>query len=503
MISQLTRRFLRLAASLAIAATVLGAQSKPNPREHWLEMFARAYFPGRSGQIMLVPKETHFPLHFEPIYMFMHGAPWEYDTHIPLFFHGAPFIATGTFSEPARQQDVAPTLATLLGTTMPATAGGRMLSRALTGTNERPRVLALVVLDAMRADYFTKYASLMPTLMRLQNAGAVFTQTRVDYLPPATSVGHATIGTGADPSVHGQVVNNVYNFVTGKPQPAYPGLDPAELMALTIADVWTAHTDGRAIIVGQGGAIRATAGLVGHGGCTVNGRKPIAASYNSTDATWETNPQCYTMSAALKPFNGKAVWEAAGGQWMGHNITTPTTFRASALFQKFEGDALAAVLEHEAIGADEITDLVLVNIKATDWVSHQHGPDSDEMKAELVELDAQMARLLALLERKAGPGRFVLAVTADHGMPSLVPGGARHEVDDLVAAIHQRFDPDRRTLVPYYTDPANAQFYVDRIRMAELKLSLTDLANFVAARDWVAAAFTEDEVRQAAQRLRR
>ena len=38
-------------------------------------------------------------------------------------------------------------------------------------------------------------------------------------------------------------------------------------MALTLADVWNIATDGRAVIIGQGGAIRATAGLVGHGAC--------------------------------------------------------------------------------------------------------------------------------------------------------------------------------------------------------------------------------------------
>src|SRR6185503_14002154 len=99
-------------------------------------------------------------------------------------------------------------------------------------------------------------------------------------------------------------VNNLYNRVTGRSQQAYDKLDPRELMALTLADLWNLTTDGKAIIIGHGGAIRATAGLVGRGACIVNGRKVRAASYNASgDGGWETNDECYTMPEALKSRN--------------------------------------------------------------------------------------------------------------------------------------------------------------------------------------------------------
>ena len=122
------------------------------------------------------------------------------------------------------------------------------------------------------------------------------------------------MGTGTDPRVHGLAANNLFNKVTGKAQPAYDGLDPRELMALTLADVWNLTTDGRAIIVGQGGAIRATAGLVGRGACLVNGRRVIAASYSTRDGGWETNPECYRMPEYLKAINGEELLEAGRRQ---------------------------------------------------------------------------------------------------------------------------------------------------------------------------------------------
>ncbi len=111
----------------------------------------------------------------------MHGSPWAYDVSIPLMFAG-PAVKTGTYSMPAVQQDVAPTLAAALGVQMPPTATGRVLPVLRTGF-ARPRVVMLLVLDGMRRDYFDRYAASMPTLTALRQRGAWFTQARVNFLP--------------------------------------------------------------------------------------------------------------------------------------------------------------------------------------------------------------------------------------------------------------------------------------------------------------------------------
>ena len=88
-------------------------------------MFARGYFPGRSGQVFVVPKEGAFVTSHDPLYQFMHGSPWEYDTHIPLLLYGAPFVKTGRFTGAAKQQDVAPTVGALIGGNL----GGRLAGK--------------------------------------------------------------------------------------------------------------------------------------------------------------------------------------------------------------------------------------------------------------------------------------------------------------------------------------------------------------------------------------
>jgi hypothetical protein len=470
-------------------------------REQWLRMFARGYFPGRSGQVFVIPKDGDFVTSRDPLYPFMHGSPHEYDAHIPLLFHGSAFVKQGVYAQPAKQQDIAPTVGAIIGAAALPTYTGRVLNEAIVTGAARPRVVSVIVLDAMRADYFDTYADVMPTLTRLRKEGAWFSETRTVVMPTVTGVGHATIGTGSDPRIHGIAVNNLFNRVTGKSQEAYDQLDTRELMALTLADVWNLATDGQAVIIGQGGAIRATAGLVGRGGCLLSARKVIAASYGGPDGGWETNPTCYTMPAALKPFVGRKVWEAAGGRWMGHDIASVSKFRASSLFQKYEAEALRAVIEESAVGADDLTDLIMVNMKGPDYTAHAHGPESKEQRETLAELDRQMAAYLALMEKKAGAGRSLLVISADHGMPP-EPRAPRRRMflDEVITALNKRFDPDGK-FIHYYNDAANNQLHLDTARLTSLGFTLKDVAVFLES-DLFAAAFTEDEVRAAQLALR-
>src|SRR3954463_2367739 len=126
------------------------AQQAPDRKREFLEMYARAYYPGRSGQIMLVPREGDFVTLNEPASLFMHGSPWSYDANIPLLFFGPPFIRRGTYADAAVQQDVVPTLAKLLGFPLPPTVTGRPLARVLDLSVGRPRAVLVIVLDGMR-----------------------------------------------------------------------------------------------------------------------------------------------------------------------------------------------------------------------------------------------------------------------------------------------------------------------------------------------------------------
>jgi predicted AlkP superfamily pyrophosphatase or phosphodiesterase len=143
----------------------------------------------------------------------------------------------------------------------------------------------------------------------------------------------------------------------------------------------------------------------------------------------------------------------------------------------------------------------MVNTKGPDYVGHAYGPDAPEMKEEMAELDRQTARLLEIIDRKAGPNGRLLAITADHGMPGEPMPGRRHYVEDITQRIHARFDPAEKKLVTYYGDAANNQIFIDTVRLAALGFSLQDVATMLEAEPYIRAAFAEDEVRRAQEGL--
>jgi predicted AlkP superfamily pyrophosphatase or phosphodiesterase len=109
-------------------------------------------------------------------------------------------------------------------------------------------------------------------------------------------------------------------------------------------------------------------------------------------------------------------------------------------------------------------------------------------------MDRHAARVLKALEAKVGKD-YLLAVTADHGMPSGSPD-RRHFAPDLVEQVHKKFDPEGKKLVVSY-EPENSQLFVDENRLAEVGTTLRDLAKFLEAQPFVFAVFTEEDVRRA------
>src|SRR6476660_1647665 len=107
------------------SARIAQQRGQTAERQQALTMFARAYFPGRSGQIMIVPREGSVIVsRSDPAVKFMHGSPWGYDTHIPLLFYGSPYVRKGIYQAATRQQDVMPTVARVLELPVPATVTG-------------------------------------------------------------------------------------------------------------------------------------------------------------------------------------------------------------------------------------------------------------------------------------------------------------------------------------------------------------------------------------------
>ncbi len=186
---------------------------------------------------------------------------------------------------------------------------------------------------------------------------------------------------------------------------------------------------------------------------------------------------------------------------MRNRIDSATAVRYSTQFPVFEADAMAALIEREPLGSDTVPDLILMNFKGADFMGHRFGPGSPELRATLAEMDRQLARMLKALQARVGDN-YLLAVTADHGMPSepLSPEH-RHFAPAIVDFLHERFDAAGKQLITTY-ESENGQIFVDEERLSALGLTLRELARFLESQPFVFAVFTIDDIRRAANARR-
>ncbi len=121
---------------------------------------------------------------------------------------------------------------------------------------------------------------------------------------------------------------------------------------------------------------------------------------------------------------------------------------------------------------------MLTNLKSLDWVGHKYGPDSPEISATLEAMDKAVADILSALDRKVGPDKYVVAITADHGMPPEPATGESGRITepDIAKLIHDRFDTAGRLVRVY--ESANGQLYLDRDRLVALGVTLDQIAQY-------------------------
>jgi hypothetical protein len=108
-------------------------QNRPATQSPIQAAVANGYFPGRSGDLFIIPKPYWFmdrsPADKPRSYGTSHSTPYNYDQHVPVLFMGFG-IRHGEYFDAATPADIAPTLAALCGITL-ATRDGHPLAPAL------------------------------------------------------------------------------------------------------------------------------------------------------------------------------------------------------------------------------------------------------------------------------------------------------------------------------------------------------------------------------------
>ncbi|MBI3667656.1 MAG: alkaline phosphatase family protein [Acidobacteria bacterium] len=121
-----------LLATGAVAAVYTHADmfSKGPAEDPFIALFRNSFFPARSPHLMVLPKKYYY-IDNHPGGT-GHGTPYEYDRHVPIVWMGAG-IKPGRYADAAGPEDIAPTLAKMLGIDYPLEPDSRLLTEALAG----------------------------------------------------------------------------------------------------------------------------------------------------------------------------------------------------------------------------------------------------------------------------------------------------------------------------------------------------------------------------------
>ena len=361
---------------------------------------------------------------------------------------------------------IAPVLVLLLGIALRTTA--------LTSALDPPKLVVVIVVDQMRADYVARFQDTWRGgLKRLLTSGAWVRRAAYPYLETVTCAGHATIATGAFPHTHGVFQNiwwdrELHKQMTCTQDPrvsnvpyaaGVTGGDSAyRLQVPTLADAL--RSERRARVAAVAVKDRSAIMLAGHGGDAVTwlgdsidtwqtspaySTEPVPAVKSFLDAnrisadfgkvwdrllppslyptvddgTGEAPPAGWTTTFphALKGTTGKAD-DSYFGQWL-----------RSPFADAFIGRFAAALVESLKLGRHEGTDLLGVSFSSPDLVGHGFGPRSQEVQDMYLNLDRTLAALFDRLDSLVGRDQWVAALSADHGV-TVIPEQLRAEGKD-------------------------------------------------------------------------
>jgi hypothetical protein len=429
-----------------------------------MDHIVKGHVPYRSGDLLLVPKPNDYVIgewdldtlgSRTPWLASSHPNPWAYLTRIPLILYGPGYVPAHQHPyETVDAADLAPTYARLLGMTGFRAEGHSL--RAIGGASSprrAPKAIVTVILDGGGWNVLQQHVGSWPEIARLAQSGTSYASATNGSAPSITGAIHATFGTGDYPHEHG-IPGNQLRDADGTIQDSWlHSGNPTFLRKPTISDVWDARTHNRAKVAAvafDGWHL----GMLGHGAEMRGGDKDIAAIWREDTGGWASNLDFYTLPSYLRsmPLSVLRRYErgldgrdgVTDGTWFGHKLSylrDPAIRPATPAFVRFTGDAVSRVVARGSFGEDPVTDLLWVEYKAPDFSGHIWNMTSPEEGDVVKEVDRQIARLKAQLDRKLGSGNYVLAITADHGQQPLPDqlGGWRIDADELQADIDSRF----------------------------------------------------------------
>jgi predicted AlkP superfamily pyrophosphatase or phosphodiesterase len=347
---------------------------------------------------------------------------------------------------------------------LPAAAQGTPPTAKSSKSPSRPKLVVLLVVDQMRADYVDKFRfQWTGGLKRLVDEGAWFRDAAYPYAATETCVGHSTISTGALPATHGMISNewwdrDLQKSVTCTADPSvknvgYAGAtvtggdSAAKMLMPALADELKFQSGDLTRVVTFSLKARASITMGGRSADSVTWFDPSVGAWTTSSAYPEAPfvgeyAKAHPVSddygktwARLLPNSSYLYAETAVGAVppAGYGATFPHALRgnpdstkADALFySQWQASPYAdtyleqlaeTAVDKLGLGKRTGPDFLAVSFSSVDYVGHAFGPRSWEIQDLLARLDRDLGGFFSHLDRAVGKGDYVVAFSADHGV---------------------------------------------------------------------------------------
>ena len=337
----------------------------------------------------------------------------------------------------------------------------RPTAAAAPAAPSRPKLVVLLVVDQMRADYIDKFLHQWTGgLRRLVQEGAWYREAAYPYATTETCVGHSTISTGALPATHGIVANAWWDRASQKmvrctsdpkaKNSAYAGGhatggdSAVRMLVPSFAEELKFQTGGATRIVTFSLKARSAITMAGHKGdaatwfdsgswvtSSVYGTMPFIEDYVKAHPIQADYGKTWTLSLPENQYlyEDKAVNAKPPDGW---DSSFPHSLRGkgagnepdAAFFEQWATSSFAdsyltelakTAVDSLGLGKSGATDFIGISYSSVDYVGHSFGPRSREIQEILIGLDKNLSDLLSHLDQKIGRGNYVVALSADHG----------------------------------------------------------------------------------------